>query len=110
MASTNPMYTPWDSIPYITNLVKIQAIVMYCASQFRVSAAAFADVEEREKREFFLRYFCSELVWMFILCCFLWDFLWQNHVQLFCLSYIGLAAGIGHPVDIPVLIRALACD
>jgi hypothetical protein len=31
-------------------------------------------------------------------------------VQLFCLSYIGMAAAIGHPVDVPVLIRALACD
>jgi hypothetical protein len=31
-------------------------------------------------------------------------------VQLFCLSYIGLAAAIGHPVDVPVLTRALACD
>ena len=62
MASTNPIYTPWDSIPYITDLVKIQAIVTYCASQFRVSAVAFTDVEEREEREFFLRHFCSELV------------------------------------------------
>jgi len=31
-------------------------------------------------------------------------------VQLFCLSYVGIAAAIGHPVDVPVLIRALACD
>ena len=61
MASTNPMYTPWDSIPYITDLVKIQAIVTYCASQFRVSAAAFMNVEEREKREFF--FITSVLSW-----------------------------------------------
>jgi hypothetical protein len=62
MASTNPMYTSWDSIPYITDLVKIQLIVTYCTSRFRASAAAFTKVEECDQKELFLQHFCSELV------------------------------------------------
>jgi hypothetical protein len=45
------------------------------------------------------------------LCSFLFLYgIIKKRLQLFCLSYIGMAAAIGHPIDIPVLIRALACD
>jgi hypothetical protein len=65
MLNTNPLYTPWDSIPYNVDLVKIQSIVTYCASRFRESAAAFQKLklkDDREERELFLKHFCSELV------------------------------------------------
>jgi len=31
-------------------------------------------------------------------------------LQQFTLSYVGMAAAIGQSIDIPILIRALACD
>jgi hypothetical protein len=59
--SQNPLYTPWDSLPYVTGLGQIQSIISYCASRFRKSATAFQE-EDNEKKDLFLGYFRAELV------------------------------------------------
>lgn len=62
MASTNPMYTPWESLPYKTDLIKIQAIVNYCASRFRAAAAALSKLELMECDEIHFGHFTKEVV------------------------------------------------
>ena len=64
MASTNPLYTPWDSSPYETDLVKVQSIVNYCASRFRSAAAALSVLRltDADEGEEYFGHFCSELV------------------------------------------------
>ncbi|KAF8814394.1 hypothetical protein BYT27DRAFT_7206132 [Phlegmacium glaucopus] len=85
------MATSMDALPspYQANPKYVQEVILYCASRFRAIAVATDKMDETMK--------------IAVQNCLITEL-------LFALSYIGMAAAIGQPIDIPIIIRAMACN
>jgi hypothetical protein len=92
------------------NARHIGDVICYCTSRLRSALRVVtARIQMKDERaDWMQEVFFMELVRIF---CLPSQFKVSNcQDQEFTLSYIGMAAAIGQSVDIPILIRALACD
>jgi len=108
-STDNVLFTPWNSSTIKSNFGHMQSIMNYCASRFRAAAMSIANRTDMtiEQSQIHVALFGRELVCLSIS--------FPRHVNrcdglAVCLTYIGTAAAIGEPINIPLIIRALAAD
>jgi hypothetical protein len=102
-----PLMTAWADFPgpYSSDPHKIQATIYYCASRFRAASIAIVQTADEAAQTNMVDCLDVEVVRMIPA-----PLAPLTHFQMFCLQYLGMAAAIGYPVDIPWLIRVFACN
>jgi hypothetical protein len=92
--------------PLDEDKIASQDVVNYCEARFRVALQAMMGKSEKDQKWMYKILFKEMVCLMaqFLPSCSLYPF------QELCFSYIGVAAAIGQPLNIPVIVRSLGQD
>jgi len=93
--------------PYENDRLNIQEIIFYCASRVRASLIDISQEKNGSKGIWKLEIFREELVYALNNHAFITS---SQNFQEFALHNVGLAAAIGQSVEIPIILRSVACD